>query len=552
MSVSISWALEDVTARSDSVVKGSYFASFCSDQDLKKEGVTPPKAATLEQDFWRLDGTFVPFPDNPKDTSWGLWSLYCTGDNCMPRILPDVLITFPNYHNFAGITLLFSPYEESYCSEIQIRWYNGRKLLAGGMYYPDSWRFVCEEKVENCNRIQIDLIKSSKPGRYCKLESVIYGLEKRFGPPEILSAEILEQMDLKGDSLPINSLQFSVFSTDYDFHILNPQGVYSLLQKRQALTVSGEQNGAYQALGTFYLEDWSQSSDYVFQMEGCDALGIMENTQFAGGMYTDIAARTLIETILDDAGFGYSLDGSLANRTLSGWLPRCSHREALRQAAFALGAVVDSSRSGILRIFPLSEATLGTIPRDRKVAGDTTVSLTPLITGVSVTGHSYSLGNSGTQLFKGDLEAGEQEILFSGPSQVDSVSGATLLESGVNFVKVNVAAAGTVTVTGKKYEDSTVIATKKMDDIPAGEKENLLEITDATLVSAGQAQAVAERVYRDCCRRIRQEMTLLPGTETLGSSYEVEVSEDIRRSGFLEEIEQDLIGGLTKVVVTGA
>ena len=65
--INISFNLVDVSAKSDAVPGISDKQSFIDPQDLTLEGVYAPKSATLETDYWKLDGSFETFSDSPED-----------------------------------------------------------------------------------------------------------------------------------------------------------------------------------------------------------------------------------------------------------------------------------------------------------------------------------------------------------------------------------------------------------------------------------------------------------------------------------------------------
>ena len=70
----ITFDIADVTAKRDATPTASDVQDFIDLSDLTLEGVYAPKAATLEPDYWKLDGTFDTFPDRPELEMWGLWS----------------------------------------------------------------------------------------------------------------------------------------------------------------------------------------------------------------------------------------------------------------------------------------------------------------------------------------------------------------------------------------------------------------------------------------------------------------------------------------------
>lgn len=542
--VGISFGLVDVTAKPDTTAAITDKQPWIDPQDLSLEGVSAIPAATLEQNYWKLDGTFVPFPDKPENSTWGVWSGSMSGEDGAFATPIVLTLTFRENHSSIGLSFEFNPHGTTdWCNDLNIQWYNGAALLVSRDFQPDKWRYACMEAVENYNKVVITFRSMSKPYRYLKVQNILHGITKEFSDSEITQASILEEIDPTSATLSVNTLDFKLHSQDEDFNIFNPRGIYNLLQKKQQLSVEGNRDGQIINLGTYYVENWESESDNIIRISAQDAIGVMDGAYFAGGIYNNVTAGNLLETIMTDAHFGYSLDSTLASVPVSGWLPRCTHREALQQLAFAIGGYVDTSRSGTVNVWVLSDASTSNkelIGRDRKWLG-TKVRLKPYVSGVSVTEHNYTMDTAASELFKGTLETGDQEILFSEPAANLTVSGAVLKESGVNHCVVTVSTAGEVTVSGKKYIDNTRIVTKKSDQILAGEKENILEVTGATLVSDGAA--AAERLFSYHQRRIEQEMNFVLGNEKPGSLVSIETSEAVWRDAVMESLDIDLTGG---------
>ena len=121
------------------------------------------------------------------------------------------------------------------------------------------------------------------------------------------------------------------------------------MQKKQQLCVEGYVDGGLINFGYFYLDNWNDDEGET-ELTAQDAIGIMSNTTFKGNIYEGVKALNVIDEIMNDAGFGYYVDSRIGDMKISGWLPICTHREALQQVAFALGAYVDTSRGGMVRI----------------------------------------------------------------------------------------------------------------------------------------------------------------------------------------------------------
>lgn len=550
-SATISFGLIDVTAKPDTTVTASDKQSFIDVQDLALDGVCPVPSATLEKDYWKLDGSYEPFPDSPQNTSWGIWSNSMSDENGIFSVPPVIELSFQNIHKTAGLTFEFCPYGNNYCNHMLIQWYLDDAVIKEAEFYPAAWRCEYRCTVEKYNKLIITFYSTNEPYRYLKVQNIQHGINEYFSEDEIETASVLEEVDISALELSVNTLEFRLRTVNDDFDIFNPKGLYNLLQKKQQLCVEGYVDGGLINFGYFYLDNWNDDEGET-ELTAQDAIGIMSNTTFKGNIYEGVKALNVIDEIMNDAGFGYSVDSRIGDMKISGWLPICTHREALQQVAFALGAYVDTSRGGMVRIrFGADEDVIYNIGMDRKAVGSS-ATLKEYISGVSITEHSYVLGTTVEELYKGNLYAGDNEITFSEPSVVTAVSGGTLKESGVNYCIVNMTADGEVIVKGKKYTDNTSVITVNADTVAAGEKENIKTVTDATLINNKNSLYVAQMLLNSYQKRIEQNLSFVLNRETVGSNASVEVYKDYFKNAVITKLETDLVNGfVTKAVVIG-
>lgn len=550
-SATISFGLIDVTAKPDTTVTASDKQSFIDVQDLALDGVCPAPSATLEKDYWKLDGSYEPFPDSPQNTSWGIWSNSMSDENGIFSVPPVIELSFQNVHKTAGLTFEFCPYGNNYCNHMLIQWYLDDAVIKEAEFYPAAWRCEYRCTVEKYNKLIITFYSTNKPYRYLKVQNIQHGINEYFSEDEIETASVLEEVDISALELSVNTLEFRLRTANDDFDIFNPKGLYNLLQKKQQLCVEGYVDGGLINFGYFYLDNWNDDEGET-ELTAQDATGIMSNTTFKGNIYEGVKALNVIDEIMNDAGFGYSVDSRIGDMKISGWLPICTHREALQQVAFALSAYVDTSRGGMVRIrFGADEDVIYNIGMDRKAVGSS-ATLKEYISGVSITEHSYVLGTTVEELYKGNLYAGDNEITFSEPSVVTAVSGGTLKESGVNYCIVNMTADGEVIVKGKKYTDNTSVITVNADTVAAGEKENIKTVTDATLINNKNSLYVAQMLLNSYQKRIEQNLSFVLNRETVGSNASVEVYKDYFKNAVITKLETDLVNGfVTKAVVIG-
>lgn len=548
----VEFGLYDVTARGDSSPACDAAQPFCSlRRDLLVEAVpSQVKYGTLESRQWLMDGSFSFFPEVPEAYFWGLWSAVQSGESGAFTDPPVLDIQFSQAHSSSGLTLHFYAPTGDWASKLKIQWYGADGgLLASALFTPDAVDFYCAKKVDRYCRIRLTFLETNHPGRYLKLAGLDYGVYLHFAGDEIVKAHVLEECDPLSAEISINTLGLTLYNKEGRFSILNPEGYFDVLQHKQKLTVwedvrpeARSTSSTSYCMGTFYLSDWENSGDTLADFTAVDAVGLLDGAPYDGGVY-DTTAGALAADILD--GYSYTLDEELAAERVQGYLAAGTRREALQQLAFAIGAVVDCSRSDLIRISPAPARASGMIAYDRKFQDGSKVTLNPLITAVAVTAHRYRAEDAASELYKDTLEPGTYQVTFSAPAVADSltVTGATLAGRGVNRCTLTVAKAGEVCVTGRKYVDSTIVLRRAAANLPPNAQDNELTVTDATLVSPDRATAVANRVLDYYAQRYEQTFRMIAGDEKLADRLIVQSFGGEMVRGVLTKLEFDLTGG---------
>ena len=548
----VEFGLYDVTARGDSSPACDAAQPFCRlRRDLLVEAVpSQVKYGTLESRQWLMDGSFSFFPEVPEAYFWGLWSAVQSGESGAFTDPPVLDIQFSQAHSSSGLTLHFYEPTGDWASKLKIQWYGADGgLLASALFTPDAVDFYCAKKVDRYRRIRLTFLETNHPGRYLKLAGLDYGVYLHFAGDEIVKAHVLEECDPLSAEISINTLGLTLYNKEGRFSILNPEGYFDVLQHKQKLTVwedvrpeARSTSSTSYCMGTFYLSDWENSGDTLADFTAVDAVGLLDGAPYDGGVY-DTTAGALAADILD--GYSYTLDAELAAERVQGYLAAGTRREALQQLAFAVGAVVDCSRSDLIRISPAPARASGMIAYDRKFQNGSKVTLNPLITAVAVTAHRYLPGESTEELYRDTLDPGTYRVAFNAPAVVGSltVTGAELTESGVNLCTLTVAEAGEVCVTGRKYADSTVVLKRTAANLPPNVQDNELTVTDATLVDPSRAEAVAVRVLEHYAQRYEQNFSMVAGDEKLADRLIIQSFGGEMVRGMLTKLEFDLTGG---------
>lgn len=559
----IEFGLFDVTASEDAQYQTSQKQSWNSAESQLKQGGASKNYATLEMNDFVLDGSAEFFPDNTGDEFFGWWSRDLSGADGVFSNPPELTVNFTEKHSSMGITIYFPDSPNEWAGSLNIKWYDGiGNILNSKDFYPDKATYFCEQSVTDYEKVKISFYSTALPHRYLKVSEIMFGLIKMFTGKDLESARIYEEIDPVSSSLPINTLEFGFKDSEGKFSPLQLEGTYELFQQRQWFKVRGYLNGAKHELGIYYYEDFEapEVENSIVNMRCINILGVIDQTEFKGGIYSGVAANELISEILTSAGLDlseWSLDSSLASKTLTGWIPICTHREALRQVVFAIGGIVDCTRSEKIRIYPMPSVQTAVYDTSRKISGHK-IKFSSMITGCEVAAHQYrpiyKFTEDETEIVNDTLTVGKHEIKFKEPMHDLKITTGTasILESGANYAVLNVTAEETVVLKGEEYYDNVTVFGYYNENLPAHQKPNVISLSeDMTLISKDNALEVAQRIYEYYQKRYTDKGSVILDytTDKVGTIASIQ-SNAGNIKGLVVSIDIDLAGGALGEVKT--
>lgn len=544
---SIMFGFIDVTAKQDSSLTVNDKQDFVDLADLKEEELEEVKYGTCEKNQFALDGTFELMPDTLDNMGW--WSNQMSdedGNFTTPLIME---INFTQPHSSLGISLIFSEAGD-YCSKLNTKFYdiNGN-LICNVDFYPDRYDYVCNKVVEDYTKIVITFYSTNNPYRYLKLYRILYGANVLFEGDNLMSANILEEVDLLSSEVSINTLDFIAYSADDKFNIINPEGFYRLLQQRQKLHVTETivKEEKVKDMGTFYLDTWKNEKDKTMKFGAIDLIGVINKTDFNGGMYKNKTFASLLEEIFISGGLEsdeYEIQEDLKQIILTGYIPICSHREALQQVIFAVGAVADCSRSDKIKIYTVKDLEENNIIEKANIfQGTREIEQNELVTGVQIVSHTYAEGEEQEELAKQELDIGDNKILFSEPVHGLTCIGGTIVKSNCNYAIINCTQTAEVTINGYKYRDNLQTYLVEIENLSASQKQNTLKIENAYLINKSNAKTVAKRVLDYYQKTYKTSFDFLLKDETVSQDVEAQTDFEQKLVGHITKLDIDLTGG---------
>lgn len=414
-------------AAEDAELSASGQASF-SDPSLLVDGVTTEPISTLELNGWGLNGTFEPM----ETQQVGVWSAAVSGADCtFPEDdVPSITVVFDEQYSMTGLTLVFDESTQEYCSKIRVIWYQDSTVLSDKEFEPTTVTYFAKQRVEAYNKIEIRLLRTSLPKHYAKISKIMFGVFRTFGMAEIRSAQITNEMDGITEQLPVSKFKWTLDSLE---------NVDFMFQLKQPVEVRNDNR----LIGVYYIDSSSRSARTMYSIDCYDALGVLDESTFAGGVYADKSASALLGEIIDG---DFELDVQADDVNLTGIIEPCTKRAAMQQVLFAWMVCASTDGTNKIRVFELG-TTAKTIGKDKTFAG-ASVKTDSIVTSVSVTAHSYA------QAADGDIEIG-----------------------------------------GVKYADKQQVFTVTNPNVTLTDKKKTVEVTNATLVSPAIGHDVAQRVY---------------------------------------------------------
>jgi hypothetical protein len=528
--------------------------------DLKTGNVTNKPFATYEQNYWLLDGNYKFKPTTDTTIHIGLMGLDMSDSSGTFDVPPTLTITFASVHSMDAMTLRGSQVSDDYASSIHIAYYDAANaLIEEADYSPTSWEFSTDEEVADFKKIELTFNSTNKPYRYLRLTEINFGRLIYFTGADIKSCSVVEEFNPLSIELPVDTCELRLFSNNAAFSIISPTGDYSELKNKQPLDIYETVGNENFYIGQFFLDTWENVSENEILFKAIDMIGVLETVPYLGGLWVtgdEMPAGELLEIIMGAIDTPYDLDPDLYDVLITGWMPVTNYREALQQITFAIGAFITCARSGALQInkIVLAKDLVSydyTILKSDKGA-EQSLKLKTLVTGTEVTAHNYVTNTTITQLYKGTLAIGVHTIIFNAPAWDLTISGGAITARDANYAIITVSVAGTVTLSGKGYDDTTQIFGVYNTTLDPNVKKNVISIKDATLVSPSNVAEIAQRVYDYYQQRYMQKVKLYAPVSATSNSVLVSTLYNKQIGGMVEKMTLNLSGGFTaQAEITG-
>lgn len=441
MSVKVRYKDVAVGADKNAIVETSAKMNF-ADVSQIPFGVNPPALATCELNGWGLSHNYKAIDSHPI----AFWSSVLSGEDCTFSSVPTITLEFTEQYTTTGLTIQFAVNSVDFCRKLTVYWYQDGVIKEQAEYKPTTPLFVLNKTVEAFDKLVFKFHETNLPRKRCKIENIIVGVVRDFNTTELKAVKAIHEVDLISNTVPINVLDANVHSTDE---------VDYIFQKKQPVELTD--NG--DLIGVYYIDKGERTGRLDFSFSCKDVIGLLDLVTYGGGLWlTDTPLTTVLNDVFGGV-YEFDIDPAYKNATLRGFIePDKKQREALQHIAFALGAVVDTTGTNKIKIFPPPLPPLVTEISDKETYTGGKVTTSDTVTGVEITAF---------------------EIVNERPGDNDE----------------------SIEFNGVEYKYTTEIVTASNPNTVASDPENVKQFDKCYLVNSSNAQALADNIMTYYQRR---------------------------------------------------
>lgn len=342
---------------------------------------------------------------------------------------------------------------------------------------------------DNVTRVNIYFLESYYPFRFAYLQEIIFGVIYEWNQNNIIDLIITEETPYICTTLPIGTAKLTLYSYDDKFSFISDTSVRDYITEDQKFliveNIFDTESGKYENInfGTYFIDNINLEADHRVTFNLLTILSKLDKYKFMKTkMYDDRAEGTsnkafyIISEIMNAAHISsdnFEIDENLKNKTLEGYIPVVSCREALQRVLFASNALLYDNRSDKLIIMEHYDSMNQNIISDR-IFDPVVIVQDDSNAKIGYNYYYYSNDNSTQTITKIDtldiVGVNNKTIIFQSPVNPNSVQingNAQIIDSNVMYVEVSFPQSHSIdkyeisasTYKESAFSDETVLST---------------------------------------------------------------------------------------------
>ena len=316
--------------------------------------------ASLEQDYFLLDGTFV-LPNNNASENPGMGYVskytYAQQQEEISEVNPFHFTT--NATGCSGITVYF---QNNKPLDLEFRvTADGIQETFTNIDITDTGIASVTFSERNVTDLYIVVNDVLYPERRLRIQEIDFGLSAIYEGEDLISFKTIEQVSRFADEMPINECEVVLGDYEGKFDVNNPKGITQYLGENVLIKpfvgVVTEDNGIeYCTLGTYWLDEWKNDKNSA-TLTSKDIFNKLNGYDYGVGMTTIYRYNNFAEFKTNEWGIKINnlvyndqdyITLSNGNKPSINYLsvPLDSKYNALQKYATILGNTFTSSRNG--------------------------------------------------------------------------------------------------------------------------------------------------------------------------------------------------------------
>lgn len=371
------------------------------------------KWASLEPDFWRLDGTYDIAPDNMDGVQTGWWSSDVSDAYGRFENPPYIRYDFGAPLSTLGWTLHFDEKAKQFAAEVVVDVFGADGAVMETLTFSQEKPLQAfRHYVGDYYGVRFTFPRTSEPLRRVRVVQVDFGLTQYYDRDTLGSAQIIYGVSPDGTAFSSRELVFTFDNSDKAYNLLNPDGVYQYFQDGQIINAKIVIDGEAVDMGDFIFTSADVTRSAILPtITAHDRAYSLDAYEFNGGRDEETSLSAAVAEVLGVTGYDIPVsygDGIASRRVHMSVKVRTTVRKAIQQFAQAARCSVYIDRDGVMRFIDLaiSDEAHGEITDD-DLYDYSGVSISERVHGVRLTvSDDFRIGKDGTP--------GRQVYFYSG------------------------------------------------------------------------------------------------------------------------------------------
>lgn len=409
----ISFGVMDQNAKNAEVTgnDAGFFPRY--DQTVDGVNVIGGKWASLERNFWALDGTYDIAPDDMDGVQTGWWSSVISGADGTFETPPYIRYDFGQPLSTLGWTLRFDDKAGQYASEVLVEVFGSDGAVMETLTFAQETPLQAfRHYVGDYYGVRFTFLGTSEPFRRVRLVQTDFGLTQYYDRDTLGAVNLIYGAALDASALPSRELVFTFDNSDKAYNLLNPDGVYQYLQDGQIISVRMVVGGEEVGMGDFIFTSADASKSAILPtITAHDRIYSLDSYEFNGGRDEETTLAAAVAEVIGVTGLDIPVsfgDGIGERRVHMSVKVGTKARKALQQLAQAARCTPYADRESVLRFedFAVKDMPDGTITAD-ELYDYSGVGISDRVHGVRLTvSDDFRIGTDGTP--------GRQVYFYSG------------------------------------------------------------------------------------------------------------------------------------------